>query len=148
MLSPEECRELLRSTRMGRVGVSINALPAILPVAYQLVDGDLLFSVPHGSQLAAATANAVVALEVGSCDHDVSGSWSVLAVGWAQATTQPHLLSFAQALPAGPWKVRTGGAQVVRLTPQRLTGQRFPVDHDDVIVLDGAPRVADILLSH
>ncbi len=52
MLSPGECRALLRAGCIGRVAVSVDALPAIFPVRYRLVDDDILFdAAPTGARL-------------------------------------------------------------------------------------------------
>jgi uncharacterized protein len=79
VLSSSECRSLLAGASLGRVGVTVNALPVILPVAY-LVDADIVwFFTEAGTKLHAASSNAVIAFEVDSL-NDQEG-WSVLVIG-------------------------------------------------------------------
>jgi nitroimidazol reductase NimA-like FMN-containing flavoprotein (pyridoxamine 5'-phosphate oxidase superfamily) len=84
-LSPDECRALLRAGGIGRVGVSIGALPAIFPVRYELVDDDIVFHSPSAQAVAPGTlAGAVIAFEADGFGHDDQG-WSVLVVGRVEA---------------------------------------------------------------
>jgi uncharacterized protein len=78
-LSSEECRELLAPGGLGRVGISIDALPVILPVMYAYKDDAIWFFTEPGTKLAAAAEHAVLAFEI---DHvDQVGGWSVLVIG-------------------------------------------------------------------
>ena len=63
VLSTAECFELLRRGHLGRVGVSIDALPVILPVVYRFDDDSIWFFTEEGTKLNAALCNAVVASE-------------------------------------------------------------------------------------
>ena len=57
VLSDAECRTLLAGQDVGRVAVA-NGGPAILPVVYALLDGDVVFRTAPGEKLiAAALAN-------------------------------------------------------------------------------------------
>ena len=68
LLDEEQCRGLLESTQVGRVGVTIAGLPVILPVNYALVDGDVVFRAGEGTKLHAASGRAVIAFEVDAYD--------------------------------------------------------------------------------
>lgn len=71
ILSSEECHELLRQSTVGRVAVTVAALPAIFPVNYAVLDGRIVFRTGEGTKLQAAVERAVVAFQV---DHiDKSG---------------------------------------------------------------------------
>ncbi len=82
VLDEEECYALLASVSLGRVGVTMDATPAILPVNYALIDGQVVFATGLGSKLTAALSSSVVAFEADWVD-EVSGAaaWSVQGHG-------------------------------------------------------------------
>lgn len=49
VLDEEECYALLASVSLGRVGVTIDATPAILPVNYALIDHQVVFATGRGA---------------------------------------------------------------------------------------------------
>src|SRR5690242_2069976 len=87
-LDDSECRQLLASKTLGRVAVTINALPAIFPVRYAVVDGDITFSVSDDPKLRTALNNVVVAFEVSDADPGPPHGWTVLAIGVARSDRQ------------------------------------------------------------
>lgn len=124
ILDDAESRALLASGDVGRIGISVGALPAIFPVNYRVVDGAILFRTAPGSKLSAAVANAVVAFEVddfGVYDHS---GWSVLVVGRAEVVTDPDVLAAADAAGLQPY---VGGSRpaTVRITPTLISGRRL-----------------------
>lgn len=120
LLDEDECRRLLGRCSIGRVGVSVNSLPAIFPVTYQLVDGDIVFRTGSGVKLNAVRLGTVIAFEVDSFDEQAKTGWSVLAVGAAHET---DIADDPGAAPE-PWAAgeRT---HVVRVTPELLSGRRL-----------------------
>ena len=87
VLSTAECHEYLQQEGLGRVGVSIGALPVILPVLYRAEDNAIWFFTEEGTKLDTAVSNTVVAFEV---DHlDLEGGWSVLVIGQSREETDP-----------------------------------------------------------
>jgi nitroimidazol reductase NimA-like FMN-containing flavoprotein (pyridoxamine 5'-phosphate oxidase superfamily) len=124
LLSEADACVLLASGQVGRVGISVGALPAIFPVNYVVVDGAIYFRTSEGSKLAAATAGAVVAFEVD--DYSLSGrtGWSVLAVGKGEVV---HDLGVTfRVLDAGLQPMAGGHrASLVRIRPTFLSGRRI-----------------------
>jgi nitroimidazol reductase NimA-like FMN-containing flavoprotein (pyridoxamine 5'-phosphate oxidase superfamily) len=119
VLAPAECLRLLGGERIGRVAISVNALPAILPVRFALDRDEIFFRAAPGGVLAEATRQSVIAFEADGSEPGV-GSWSVLATGLARHLTEPDALALT-SLP--PW---SSEADVfVALTPQLLTGRRL-----------------------
>ena len=55
----EVCPTLLSLAYVGRIGVSVAALPLILSVNHVMHQGDVVFRTSSGTKLAAATADAV-----------------------------------------------------------------------------------------
>ena len=87
LLGEDECLALMATVPVGRVGVSLGALPAVFPVNFQLYGRRIVFKTGTGTKLDAAVRNAVVAFEVDSFDAAYRTGWSVLAVGKAQDIT-------------------------------------------------------------
>jgi uncharacterized protein len=83
-LSPNECRALLRAGGIGRVALSVSALPAIFPVRYHLHDDQIVLGITIAPAQGAALADAVIAFEADALDAGGDGGWSVLVVGRAQ----------------------------------------------------------------
>jgi uncharacterized protein len=81
-LDPARCLELLGRAGVGRLGVSMDALPAVYPVEFALEgDDSLLVRVGANPRVAAAARGAVVALEADSFDIAIGEAWSVLVRG-------------------------------------------------------------------
>lgn len=126
-LIPEaECRELLETEQIGRVALSVGALPVIFPVNYRIIGGDIVFRTGEGLKRRAALSGSVVGFEVDRIDEVTSSGWSVLVVGLA-AEIGP-----ADELPAEygaitPW---AGGNRhhVVRIHPEVVSGRRIRPD--------------------
>ena len=96
-LGPDQCLDLLASRRVGRVGISIGALPVILPVNYAVFDHGVLFRTAAGTKLDAAVRGIVVAFEADAYDPDGRAGWSVLLVGKASEVSDPVKLERAEA---------------------------------------------------
>ena len=123
ILDEHECRRLLASQCIGRVGVTIGALPAIFPVNYVTVDGDIVFRTGEGTKLRAALEHAVVAFEVDHADTVYHDGWSVQVIGMAEEIDA----TWAKNLPVTPWA--PGRRQhVIRIRPELLSGRR--IRHD------------------
>jgi nitroimidazol reductase NimA-like FMN-containing flavoprotein (pyridoxamine 5'-phosphate oxidase superfamily) len=127
-LSRAECLALLQLANVGRVGLSIAALPVVLPVRYALIDDDLLFRTPVGSRLNAAAAGAVVAFQVDTYAFDSladSAGWSVLVQGPARQLTSPEEIVRVEGLPLERWGVDAGEGRFVRIETAFVSGREF-----------------------
>jgi CBS domain-containing protein len=122
VLSEQECRALLEGETIGRIGVSLDALPAILLVNYSIVDGGILFRAGEGSKLRAALSDTVVAFEVDHTDPDRDERWSVLVVGVAEPVDDAVEAPGDHGVPAP----RAGGQShhLIRIRPQLISGRR------------------------
>jgi nitroimidazol reductase NimA-like FMN-containing flavoprotein (pyridoxamine 5'-phosphate oxidase superfamily) len=117
------CVALLRSRAVGRVAVSVQALPAVMPVAFAVGDDHLVFRAATGSPLDAATADAVVAFQVDHVGERTGECWSVLVVGRCSAVRDDSVV-VAGAVPVMPWE-DPAASHYVRLPLQLVTGWRF-----------------------
>lgn len=122
ILSEDECWRLLATQPIGRVGVSLGALPAIFPVNFVVDDNQVLFRTGEGVKLKAALNHTVVAFEVDQADTDTRSGWSVLVVGVADVVPPGE----PNAAPIDPdtW-VAGERDHLVRIRPEVLTGRRI-----------------------
>jgi uncharacterized protein len=122
VLSSDECRTLLSSAPLGRVGVSVNALPVILPVAYRVELDTVWFFTEAGTKLHAAATNSVVAFEVDELDEN--RGWSVLVIGQSFLCVDDDLITRLRS--AGLKAIAPGiRSELVGIPVQHISGRRF-----------------------
>jgi nitroimidazol reductase NimA-like FMN-containing flavoprotein (pyridoxamine 5'-phosphate oxidase superfamily) len=124
ILSPEQCHDLLRRSTVGRVAVTIAALPAIFPVNYAILDGQIVFRTGEGTKLRAAADRAVVAFQIDHFDEATGDGWSVMAIGLAEEITDPDEKAKAERLGLRPF---AGGdrSHFVKIHPEFVSGRRI-----------------------
>jgi nitroimidazol reductase NimA-like FMN-containing flavoprotein (pyridoxamine 5'-phosphate oxidase superfamily) len=103
ILDRAESLRLLGGAALGRIAVSISALPVILPVNF-LLDGErILIRTGEGTKLDAAMRDAVVAFEVDHVDPFGHSGWSVCVTGRATELRDEVDLVRARKLPLPHW---------------------------------------------
>lgn len=102
-LCEEECRRLLASACVGRIGFSSRALPVVIPVSFALHRGDLVLPVEAGPALAAAIDRQVACLQVDERGPLARGGWSVLATGRLEEVVDEADLRAVRGLSLMPW---------------------------------------------
>ncbi len=118
-----ECRRLLATRSRGRVGLTIGALPVIMPVEYRYDDGVITFGIDDDAKLENAANGHVLAFEVDAYDPDSGCEWSVHVLGRATVVTDADaLLSLLEAERA-----ETSPGHSVRLLCEIVDG-RFLAD--------------------
>lgn len=124
LLDEEQCRRLLASGEVGRVGVTIGALPAIFPVNYRVVDDAVVFLTSPGTKLEAATANAVLAFEVDDFGIADRTGWSVLVIGRSEVVDDDEVWARAREQGLEPF---ADGARrtMVRIAVELISGRRL-----------------------
>ncbi|WP_225850452.1 pyridoxamine 5'-phosphate oxidase family protein [Streptomyces sp. HPF1205] len=123
-LPPDECLRLLSGHGVGRVAVTTDAGPAIVPVNYDVVDEAIVFRTAAAAAPALA-AGREVAFEVDRIDEALSEGWSVLVLGpAAEVTDAAEVRDLRARAHTTPW---AGGdrEQWLRIRPVRLTGRRI-----------------------
>jgi nitroimidazol reductase NimA-like FMN-containing flavoprotein (pyridoxamine 5'-phosphate oxidase superfamily) len=103
VLSREECLRRLGRTGIGRIAVTVGALPAVFPVNYATREGDVYFRTAAGTKMAAAVRHAVVAFEVDDLDRFAHTGWSVLVSGPAEVVEDLERLDGLRHLPLARW---------------------------------------------
>ena len=123
-LDDDECVDLIRDRAIGRVAVTIGAIPAVFPVSFTFLDGAIYFRTGEGTQLARAVCRSVVAFEVDDFEPVQHRGWSVLAVGVARPWSPMSVAALASRLP-----LRSLGSgekeQWMRIWPEFLSGRRI-----------------------
>lgn len=125
VLEREECLSLLTTVPVGRIGLSVNALPVVLPVNYA-VDRRrerLVLRTAEGAKLRAALTGSVVAFEADHIDPFSHTGWSVLVRGSSQVLTDAAEIEEARGLPLRPW-ANDATDYWVSISTDLITGRR------------------------
>ena len=119
VLTESECRTLLASAAIGRLGFTTGALPAITPVPFAVHHGQVVIPALPGGREAAACRGAVVAFEVDCVDRGGS-AWAVTAVGPSRVVTGVDEITALDGLGVEGWAPRSGCYVVVETS--QVTG--------------------------
>ncbi len=125
VLDAHECLRLLRTQTVGRIGITSNALPVVLPVNYVVDDDQIIIRTRRGTTLAAATRNAIVAFETDRFDPDSGHGWSVMVLGIARELQEVPELAEAQAAPLARW-LDPAESRHVSVSIDTISGRRLP----------------------
>jgi uncharacterized protein len=125
ILDRDECLRLLDHATLGRVGVTTQSLPSVLPVNFRLAGDRIVFRTGTGTKLAAATRNAVVAFEVDDIDSVQHTGWSVMVTGVARPVVDPEDLARLNGLGIARWAAG-GDGHVVEVSLEIVSGRRIP----------------------
>ena len=124
VLSREDCLRLLGTAVLGRVAVTSGALPTILPVNFDFDGREILIRTGRGTQLDAATRDAVVAFEVDEIEPAWRAGWSVVVTGFARELPDPELVAAAAEHPSlGRW-ASAADDRIVAISPDVVSGRR------------------------
>jgi nitroimidazol reductase NimA-like FMN-containing flavoprotein (pyridoxamine 5'-phosphate oxidase superfamily) len=105
VLDRDACLHLLASAPIGRVGLSVDALPVVLPVNFAL-DADaerIVLRTAEGAKLRAALAGSVVAFQADHFDPMSHTGWSVLVRGSSRVLGEGPELDRLRRLPLQRW---------------------------------------------
>lgn len=130
-LPEEECWARLAPGGIGRVALSTDSGPVVLPVNYRIHDGTVVYRTGTGSTPASAVGHRV-AFEVDHIDEALRGGWSVLVSGLAvRVDDQVAVEQLMHQGDPDPW---AGGERNVwiGIAPSAVTGRS--------ISLPSAPR--------
>ena len=123
-LDPADCLRLLASRSMGRLGITIASLPAILPVTYQLVDDLIVIHLDGGTDLGATRRHEIVAFEVDDLDEPTGTGWSVLVRGFARGLHLPRPLGRANRTSGGA-EPEGDGPDFIGVSTDVVSGRRM-----------------------
>jgi uncharacterized protein len=132
VLDRTTCLQLLSSATVGRLALTIDALPVIVPVNFVVADDKIVLRTGEGAKLRAALRRNVVALEVDAVHPMDHSGWSVLVQGNSRVVTEPDELAWAASLPLLPWANDSADHYVV-ITTDVVQGRRLVrVEHPAV----------------
>jgi nitroimidazol reductase NimA-like FMN-containing flavoprotein (pyridoxamine 5'-phosphate oxidase superfamily) len=83
-LDRSECKRLLGTATVGRLGVTVRGLPWVVPVRFVFDGARILVDVGIDPAIAAAARDAVVGFEADDIDSVTHERWSVMATGFAR----------------------------------------------------------------
>jgi len=122
-LTEIECHDLLAIKNVGRLSLTISALPVVVPVPYSYLGGSVVLAM-HDGPAYRATASHVVGFEIDdtNLDHVL---WAVLVVGRAAEITDDNERQQFESLGLA---ASTGATPVhyLKLRPEILTGYCGP----------------------
>jgi hypothetical protein len=103
VLDEEQCLTLLGTVTIGRLAFTEAALPAVQPVSFAAVGGEIFIPTRQGSQVATASRGAVVAFEVDDVDARARTGWNVTVVGPSRVISNTRDVRRLDELGARPW---------------------------------------------
>lgn len=125
VLDRAECMQLLASTKLGRVILSVAALPAAFPVNYRVRGAAIIFRTGPGTKVTRALDSNVVGFEVDSVDERTGTGWSVLVIGSATIISDPDEIDALEQ-----WGIPSlAGDRLplfVRISIDQVSGRRIP----------------------
>ena len=142
-LDRAECVALLEDRGVGRVAVTVAALPAVWPVSYRFVGERILFFVPADSEFARALSGAIVAFQVDDVDPPGRG-WNVQVVGPAWISGDPADLRAAAAAGLRPWRTGDADHALAVVQAEIIHGRRLALRTDVAPVPVGAEEMGAI----
>lgn len=80
----DQCLALLGRSQLGRIALSLRAMPVVVPVRYVLQGSEPYFALMD-RHLAEGASGSVVGLQADGYDEDSSRRWTVLAIGLARS---------------------------------------------------------------
>jgi nitroimidazol reductase NimA-like FMN-containing flavoprotein (pyridoxamine 5'-phosphate oxidase superfamily) len=131
-LSERECWELLATASVGRLALSVRALPLIVPVQYYLDGRRLAVCLGHHELPERALDETVIAFAADSIDPATRSGWSVQVQG-KSVISRGLQVDTDCGWPAA--------AQVVEIEPARISGHWMHLcPFIDALLAAGRPR--------
>jgi nitroimidazol reductase NimA-like FMN-containing flavoprotein (pyridoxamine 5'-phosphate oxidase superfamily) len=131
VLTRAESLLLLGTGTIGRIGLTADALPLVLPVNYHY-DGERIVIRSHpGTKLDAATRHTVVAFEVDDIDPIYHSGWSVVVQGVARTVGDHNEIARLRSLPLSVW-TPVDADRFVTISVDIVSGRRIARPHAQV----------------
>lgn len=121
----DDCLDLLRSNDIGRVVLSIGALPVAFPVNYWVIGRDIVFRSAPGAKLSAATDQTVVGFEVDELDRTNRTGWSVSVVGLSRLVVDVDEIAGLDRLDLRSWLDERTMTNYVKISIEQVSGRRI-----------------------
>jgi uncharacterized protein len=122
-LDRAECLRLLAGVPVGRLILTVNALPIVRLMNFALVDGLIVLRTAAGTTAARKASDTIVAFEADDLDPVTSSGWSVTVTGRAALVADPATIARYLAVPLVPWASGERD-QFVTITTELVEGLR------------------------
>jgi uncharacterized protein len=123
ILTEAQCLTRLSDQRIGRVSITKDALPVIVPVSYVADGTSIVFRTNREGMLLSACDGNVIAFEADDFSANSDGGWSVLIIGVAhRLTVSEHVRALSLGL------VTAAGEdcdEFIRLRVGRISGREI-----------------------
>lgn len=129
ILGREECFELLASQPIARLGLSMRAMPVVLPVNFVLDGEQIVLRTAEGTKLQAALAHSVVAVEADDYDPISHTGWSVLVRGSSAVIDDPDEIVRLRGLWLSPW-ANKGADRWIAVAIDMISGRRIRPEYE------------------
>jgi hypothetical protein len=103
VLDRDACIAHLASVAVARIGLSVQALPVILPVNFVIDGDDIVIRTNAGTKTEAALRGSVVAVEADDYDAFAHTGWSVLVRGRSRLVEDPREIERLGGLWVRAW---------------------------------------------
>jgi uncharacterized protein len=126
VLDRRECLRLAASQQLGRLSMTRQALPIIVPAAFGMVEDAPVFRVGSGAVRDASLQDAVCCFEVDASHPAWSWAWSVMMIGKVTTINDPTTIRRARQLDLPAWpSMSDGDTEFVRIEPEIVTGRSY-----------------------
>lgn len=123
ILTAEECLRMLKRRSFGRLGLSVEGLPTIMPVNFGLIEDQIIIRTRRGAKLATATRNTLVAFEVDQVNDSTGDGWSVIVRGIARELSEAEQRRVDQHR-ATPRRLSCDHSRLVAVSIDLISGRR------------------------
>lgn len=124
ILPRDECLRLLATKSIGRIGLTVGALPTVLPVNYRLIGDRIYFRTGNTERLRAATTCAVVAFEVDHIDEEHHHGWTVVVTGVTEPIEHRDIVERLESIGVPQW-APIPQTRLVSLSTDVISGRRL-----------------------
>lgn len=126
VLPVDQCRRLLASVPVGRVGFIADGELVILPVNH-VVDGhDVVFRTAWGLKLAATEGQNLVTFEADHYNEQARSGWSVVVTGRAEVVEAEADVQRLARRGLHPWATAGQRPFWIRIRPTSVSGRQIP----------------------
>ena len=123
-LDPSECRRLLATAVVGRVGLVVGELAYVLPVNFALAGDTIVFRTAQGSAFDRLARDRALTFEIDHVDPGFHAGWSVMVIGHGFGLEQQVPPETLQALELRPWGIGAVPGWI-GISMEELTGRRI-----------------------
>ncbi|ADD43134.1 pyridoxamine 5'-phosphate oxidase family protein [Stackebrandtia nassauensis] len=123
-LTRDECVHLLRTAVFGHIGITVRALPMIVPARFVVDAGRIVIPVSSSSEVLHASQSSIVAFEANDVNTHTGEGWSVLVVGRARVVEEGPEFDRLARLANLMW-VTAPETRYIVIALDMVSGRRF-----------------------